>query len=126
LRDDDGIVAVEVRKAGDHEGQPGTGCGADTARRRATFGLIEFMDAERKDWSEGVLNVAADRFERRVTEEISVLRVELREALHEGLASVRQEIATTRVEGLRWSFAFWIGQVAALAGLLACMLRGVT
>lgn len=91
----------------------------------ATFGLIELMDAERKDWSEGVLSVAADRFERRLTEEITGLRVELREALHDGLASVRHEIATTRVEGLKWSFVFWIGQVAATAGLLAFMLRGI-
>jgi hypothetical protein len=91
----------------------------------ATFGLIELLDSERKDWSERVLSVAADRFERRLTEEVAGLRVELRQALHDGLASVRQEIATTRVEGLKWSFVFWIGQVAATAGLLAFMLRGV-
>ena len=91
----------------------------------ATFGLIELLDSERKDWSEQVVGVAADRFERRLTEEISGLRVELREALHEGLTAVRQELATTRVETLKWSFLFWIGQVAAMAGLLAYMLRGL-
>jgi regulation of enolase protein 1 (concanavalin A-like superfamily) len=85
----------------------------------ATFGLIELLDTERKDWSEQVLSVAADKFERRLTEEISALRVEL----HDGLASVRQELVTSRVETLRWSFFFWVGQVAAMAGLLAFMLR---
>jgi hypothetical protein len=85
----------------------------------ATFGLIELFDSERKDWSEHVLCVAADRFERRLTEEISALRVEV----HDGLSSVRQELATTRVEMLKWSFLFWVGQVAAMAGLLAFMLR---
>jgi len=85
----------------------------------ATFGLIELLDIERKDWSEQVLGVASDRFERRLTEEISAIRGEL----HDGLASVRQELATTRVETLRWSFLFWVGQVAAMAGLLAFMLR---
>jgi hypothetical protein len=89
----------------------------------ATFGLIELLDTERKDWSEQVLNVAADRFERRLTEGTSSLRVELREVLHDGLLSVRQELATTRVEMLKWSFLFWAGQVAAMAGLLAFMLR---
>lgn len=89
-----------------------------------TFGLIELLDSERKDWSEQVLNVAADRFERRLTDEVSGLRLEFREALHEGLSSVRQELATTRVEILRWSFLFWVGQVAAMAGLLAFMHRG--
>jgi hypothetical protein len=38
---------------------------------------------------------------------------------------VRQELSTTRVDMLRWSFVFWIGQVAAIAALLAFMLRGV-
>ena len=50
------------------------------------------------------------------------LSEEIREGLRDGLTSVRQEIATTRVEMLRWSFLFWIGQVAAMAGLLAYML----
>lgn len=89
-----------------------------------TFGLIELLDAERKDWSDHVLTVAADRFERRLTEEISGLRVEFREALNNGLTGVRQELATIRVEMLKWSFLFWVGQVAAMAGLLAFMLRG--
>ena len=89
----------------------------------ATFGLIEVFDSERKDWSEHVLSVATDRFERRLTEEITALRVEVRDGLHDGLLSVRQELATSRVEMLKWSFVFWVGQVAAIAGLLAFMLR---
>ena len=88
----------------------------------ATFGLIELLDSDRREWSEHVLSVAADRFERRLTEEISDFREEIREGLRDGLTSVRQEIATTRVEMLTWSFLFWIGQVAAMAGLLAYML----
>jgi hypothetical protein len=85
----------------------------------ATFGLVELLDSERREWSEQVLSVAADRFERRLTDEISALRVEL----HHGLASVRQELATSRVELLKWSFLFWVGQIGATAGLLAFMLR---
>ena len=42
----------------------------------ATFGLIELLDAERKDWSDQVLSSAADRFERRLSEEVSALRVD--------------------------------------------------
>ena len=91
----------------------------------ATFGLIELLDTERKDWSEQVLGGAGDKFERRLSEEITALRVEMRNALHDGLTAVRQELSITRVEMLRWSFVFWIGQVAAIAALLAFMLRGV-
>jgi len=85
----------------------------------ATFGLRELLDSERREWSEHVLSVAADRFERRLAEEISGLR----EELHNGLASVRQELAISRVEMLKWSFLFWVGQIGAMAGLLAFMLR---
>ena len=91
----------------------------------ATFGLIELLDTERKDWSEHVLGVAADKFERRLGQEVSALRLEVRNALHDGLTAVRQELSTTRVEMLRWSFVFWVGQVAAIAALLEFMLRGV-
>jgi hypothetical protein len=89
----------------------------------ATFGLVELLDSEEKRWSEHVLTTATDRFERRLTEEISQLRREFYSALHEGLAAIRTELATTRVEMLRWSFLFWIGQVAVIASLLAFMLR---
>jgi len=32
---------------------------------------------------------------------------------------VTQELATTRTEMLRWSFVFWIGQVAAISAIVA-------
>jgi hypothetical protein len=89
----------------------------------ATCGLIELLDSDRKEWSEQVLSVAADRFERRLTEEVSALREDVRGGLHEGLMSLRQELATTRVEMLKWSFLFWIGEISVIAGLLAFMLR---
>lgn len=78
----------------------------------ATFGLIELLDTERHDGSQQVLSTAADRFERRLAEELSHLRTE-----------VVQEIHSTRVDILRWSFLFWIGQLGAMAGLLSYMLR---
>ncbi|HYT66267.1 MAG TPA: hypothetical protein VEL51_07625 [Vicinamibacterales bacterium] len=73
-----------------------------------TFGLIELLETGRKEANQQVLAMAAGRFERRMAEE---------------LGKIREEIATTCVEMLRWSFVLWIGQVAAVAGLLAYMLR---
>jgi hypothetical protein len=52
-----------------------------------------------------------ERFERRLAEQSSGLR---------------QEIATARVDLLKWSFLFWIGQVAAIAGMLAFVLRSLS
>ena len=78
----------------------------------ATFGLIELLETERQEVSEQVLTSAADRFERRMAEEFGRFRKE-----------VVQELSNTRVDMLKWSFLFWIGQVAAIAGLLSFMVR---
>jgi hypothetical protein len=50
--------------------------------------------------------------EQRLAEELSHFRTE-----------VVQEIHSTRVDILKWSFLFWIGQLGAMAGLLSYMLR---
>jgi len=73
-------------------------------------------------WAEHVLSIAAERYERRLVQEISGLRVEMRQQMHEGFAAVRKEMSELRADLLKWSFAFWIGQFAATIGLLALML----
>jgi hypothetical protein len=45
--------------------------------------------------------------------------------LYAGVAAGRQEIAAVRVELIRWSFVFWLGQIAAMIGVLAFMFRHV-
>jgi hypothetical protein len=84
-----------------------------------------------------VLTAEAERFERRLTEEISGLRTELhdqiagvRTELHDQIAAVRGEIAALRVEMhamradiLKWSFLFWIGQVVTMTALISFLLR---
>lgn len=89
----------------------------------ATFGLVELLDGERRDWSEHVVATASDRFERLLAQELGALRTDISTALHDGLTAIRQDTATARLEMLKWSFVFWIGQVAAVAGLLAFMRR---
>lgn len=99
---------------------------------------------------QAILNVATDRFERRLSEEAAKLRVEmgafrdelrgeihalrigmqdlrtdmngLRNEMHglrvELRADLKAAIADTRSELLKWSFLFWVGQVAAITGLV--------
>lgn len=90
----------------------------------ATLGLLDLLDHEQVRWSDQMLNVAAERFERRLAHEVSALRVDLTRELHEGLSGVRQEMATGRADLFKWSFLFWVGQVVAVASLLAFMLHG--
>ena len=97
-------------------------------------GLVALLDSTRQDWTESVLTVAVDRFEYRLTSEISALRLDvarelsgLRQDVTREIAAVRQDVTRdlsgVRVEWLEWSFLFWIGQVAAMAGLLSFMMR---
>ena len=101
----------EVERSCEH-GWPDPGGPAHTARDDGTFGLIELLETERKEVSEQVLATATDRFERRMAEEFAQFRKE-----------IVQELSNTRVDMLKWSFLFWIGQVAAVAGLISFMLR---
>ncbi len=55
--------------------------------------------------------------------DVRLERFALREDLIKGFSEIRDEMAALRVELLRWSFAFWVGQVAATAGLMALLVR---
>jgi hypothetical protein len=54
-------------------------------------------------------DIAVERFDRRLSEETGKLRL---------------DFAEMKVDLLKWSFLFWIGQVAVLAGIIAFRLTG--
>jgi hypothetical protein len=96
--------------------------------------LATLLDANQEEWTDEVMTIAVDRFERRLTSEISTVRGDMSRELSALRVDVSRELATLRVdvahdisalrvELLKWSFLFWIGQVATTAGLLAFMLR---
>jgi hypothetical protein len=66
----------------------------------ATGGLVELLNRAGSSWKEDVIAVCAERFERRLVEEIAGVRVQighteaaLRTEMREGDAALRQEIA---------------------------------
>jgi hypothetical protein len=71
---------------------------APVSRRRRT--IVNFAFSE---WKKDVLESAADRFERRLTDETGKLRVDM----------ARME---TRL--IAWMFVLWLGQIGALVTLL--------
>lgn len=85
----------------------------------ASKGLGELIEAERKDWSEQVLTIAGERFERRLVEEAAKLRVEMSTVG----SDLRQEIAKDRFELLKWMFLFWVSQLAAMSAIMSFLLR---
>lgn len=101
--------------------------------------LERFMDESKQN----TLSVAAERFERRLGEELGAVRVEmarefsavrveaaregagLRAELATGFGAARVDLAATRAELLKWSFLVWIGQVAAVSAIMAFLLRAL-
>ena len=102
--------------------------------------LSEAFEEVQKD----MLAITSERFEQRLIAVSAELRAEIgrsqselrqemttmdagiRVALTDGLSTIRAEMSDLRVDVLRWSFLFWIGQVVATGTLLAFMLRAFT
>jgi len=55
----------------------------------------------------------------RLTQEMCALRVEM----HQGFAQIRQEVASSRMEILKWMIVLWVGNLSATIGLFALILR---
>ena len=96
----------------------------------ATSALLRVLDVSHREERTTVIAACTDRFERRLVEEISSVRLQLtqveaslRKDMTEMGASIRQDMATNRVELLKWSFLFWVGQVVAVAAIMGTMLR---
>jgi hypothetical protein len=96
----------------------------------AAVELTQLLREQQREATEAMMTHCAERFERRLTEEISLLRV----AIGDGFAGIRREmstdrvemlneVSTGRVEMLKWAFAFWIGQVAAISAIVALLTR---
>ena len=77
------------------------------------------LDPQEENTTNSVTETAADRFERRLTEEASRLDNRI-SGVESGL---RVEIQKSKSDTIKWMFIFYIGQVAALGGLLFALLR---
>ena len=57
-------------------------------------------------------------------EDLQRTELALREEIHRVESSLREEIHNVKVDLLKWSFAFWIGNVAVLSGIMFALVRG--
>jgi hypothetical protein len=103
----------------------------------ATNGLLRLFDQVETDLREGVITACTERFERRVVEETSALRVQMAQAessirqdmtrlggeLRQEIAALGRQMASDRFDLLKWAFLFWIGQVVAIGTLVGVMMR---
>ena len=95
----------------------------------------------RSEWRADLIAACTERYERRLSEEMAGLRVQMaqveaslrteiaqmgasiRQDMAQMGASIRSDMAAGRVELIKWCFIFWIGQVLAITGIVGVMLR---
>jgi hypothetical protein len=75
------------------------------------------VNDHRAAWRDDVVNAITERLDYRFKE------CAKREQMLEAFSRVGQQIADTKVEILRWSLVFWIGEVATIAVLLSYLLK---
>lgn len=89
----------------------------------ATAGLLQLLDESHEARREAVIAGCTERFERRLVEETAQLRVQMARMEANIRQDLTTQIATSRVEMLKWCFLFWVGQVLAIGGMLGAALR---
>ena len=73
-----------------------------------------------------ILEMADERFERRLTEESAAIRQDmtaLRQEMTAGFSRLEHQIAESRVDIIKWSFLFWTSQCFVIIGFFLVFLR---
>jgi len=72
------------------------------------------LNKSQEQQKNGILQFVEEKFDRRLTEEISKLDVRLTDRI----SSLESKVSEFKAELIKWMFIFWIGQVAVMLGLL--------
>ncbi len=76
--------------------------------------LAEFFDKIAKSSSEASILTVEDKFERRLTEEISKLDNKIDKRINE----LDKSISENKADIIKWMFIFWAGQIGILVAVL--------
>jgi hypothetical protein len=74
---------------------------------------------------DGNLRQDMAKMDANLRQDMTKMDANLRVSMADGFASIRKEMAEMRVELIRTSFLFWLGQFVAILAALGYMLRGV-
>ncbi len=96
----------------------------------ATDALTKMLNEQEKETKDSVIDTAELRFEKKVTEEVSLVRTDLAETekrfdkrLTEGISGVRTEIQKSKTDTIKWMFIFWVGQIGVLLGIIFAVIK---
>ncbi|MBI3756694.1 MAG: DUF1640 domain-containing protein [Deltaproteobacteria bacterium] len=110
--------------------------------------LVALINEAGEDHKTSVIEIVGERFERRLTEEITKLRTDTNDGMNklridtndgmnklrvemaafqtntnDGMSKLRVEMADLRANLIQWMFLFWIGQIGVLTGILFAFFR---
>ena len=88
--------------------------------------LHDLIDSAGHEWKDGMIEAAIDRFERRLSDEIGILRADLAREIaliRVELERVRVEMAQGQSTMLRWLFGFLITVLAAIFGMMTFLVN---
>ena len=63
---------------------------------------------------EEIIEIVEEKFERRLSEELGKLRVEMAEMKSE----LNNKMGSMRADIIKWMFVFWVGQIGVTIGIL--------
>jgi len=90
----------------------------DKLGRDAAQALVELINESQADFKVDVIEIREERFETKLTREISDLRVEMIQRMADLETRLTHLIESGRSETLKWMLIFWVGQFAVLLGIL--------
>jgi hypothetical protein len=87
----------------------------DRLGESGTQALTEYVERNGEMWRDDVVSTCLDRTDARFHE--------YTRRIDDMVTRIVHQLGDMRVELLRWSFAFWLGQVLVMAALLKLMLQ---
>ncbi|MBO8132219.1 MAG: hypothetical protein H0Z29_12065 [Candidatus Marinimicrobia bacterium] len=98
--------------------------------------LVELINEAQKETKNNVIQFVEEKFEKRLSEELAKVRVELTERIEGVRTELKSEIESLRInderiktelieriekkhsDTIKWMFIFWVGQIGAILGIL--------
>ncbi len=80
--------------------------------------LVDLLNRALGESREDILVLSEEKFERRLSEETASINQRITEEIAALRADLRTQIAQTRADLIQWMFVFWVGQLAAIPGIL--------
>ena len=72
--------------------------------------LVDLLNSQSQNSGNSITTFVEEKFERRLSEEISKVRDEI--------SKLRVEMHKSQAATIRWMFVFWVGQIGAMLGIL--------